>query len=143
MENLPLPIALTDEMKAAFETALEDGAPIIFATTNKEGMPDIGFKGSAMVFDSEHVAYWERALGTMYRNVTENSGVCLMYRNTKTKTVWKMFGHAEVLTEGPVRQAVMDRTIPLELDRDPERKGAAVMIRIDRVLQAGQLLMER
>lgn len=138
-----MPIALTDEMKQAFETALADGAPVIFATANNDGMPDIGFKGSAMVFDSEHVAFWERALGTMYRNVSENPGVCLLYRNTKTRTVWKMFGKAEVLTEGPVRQQVMDRTIALELDRDPERKGAAIMIRIDRVLQAGQLLMER
>ncbi|MBK7726811.1 MAG: hypothetical protein IPI33_16830 [Dehalococcoidia bacterium] len=54
-----------------------------------------------------------------------------------------MFGQAEVLTEGPVRQEVMDRTIPLELDRDPERKGAAIMIRIDWVLQLGKVIMER
>jgi hypothetical protein len=56
---------------------------------------------------------------------------------------WKMFGHAEVLSEGPVRQEIMDRTIALELDRDPERKGSGILIRIDRVLQAGQVIMER
>ena len=28
----------------------------------------------------------------------------------------------------------MDRTIQAELDRDPERKGVAVIIRVDRVL---------
>ncbi len=138
-----MPIALTDEMKAAFETSLADAAPVIFATAGKDGMPDIAFKGSAMVFDSEHVAFWERALGTTYRNLQENPGVCLLYRNAATRTVWKMFGQAEVLTEGPVRQEVMDRTIALELDRDPERKGAAVMIRIDKVLQLGQVIMER
>jgi hypothetical protein len=37
----------------------------------------------------------------------------------------------------------MDRTIQIELERDPERKGAAILIRIDNVLQAGQVLMER
>lgn len=138
-----MPIALTDEMKAAFETSLADAAPVIFASAGKDGMPDIAFKGSAMVFDSEHVAFWERALGTTFRNLKENPGVCLLYRNMATRTVWKMFGQAEVLTEGPVRQEVMDRTIALELDRDPERKGAAIMIRIDRVLQLGQVIMER
>lgn len=138
-----MPIELTEEMKTAFETSLADAAPVIFATAGKDGTPDIAFKGSAMVFDNEHVAYWERALGTTYRNLQENPGICLLYRNMATRTVWKMFGQAEVLTDGPVRQQVMDRTIQLELDRDPERKGAAVMIRIDKVLQLGQVIMER
>lgn len=138
-----MPIALPDDMKAAFETSLADGAPVLFATAGKDGMPDIAFKGSAMVFDSEHVAYWERALGATYANLKENPSVCVLYRNAATRTAWKMFGQAEVLTEGPVRQAVMDRTIALELDRDPERKGAAIVIRIDRVLQLGKVVQER
>ena len=136
-------IALTDEMKTAFENSLADGAPVLFATASKAGMPDIAFKGSAMIFDSEHVAFWERALGTTFNNLKENSGVCVLYRNAATRMAWKMFGHAEVLTEGPVRQEIMDRTIALELDRDPERKGSGILIRIDRVLQAGQVIMER
>ena len=138
-----MPIALTDEMKADFETSLADAAPVLFASASKSGMPDIAFKGSAMVFDSEHVAYWERALGTTFANLKENPGCCILYRNPANRTAWKMFGEAEVFTEGPVRQQIMDRTIQLELDRDPERKGAAVLVRIDKVLQAGQVLMER
>lgn len=138
-----MPIALPDEMKAAFETSLADGAPVLFASAGKSGMPDIAFKGSAMVFDGEHVAFWERALGTTFANLKENPGCCILYRNAATRVAWKMFGQAEVLTEGPMRQQIMDRTIQLELDRDPERKGAAVLVRIDRVLQAGQVIMER
>ena len=138
-----MPIALTEEMKTAFANSLADAAPVIFATANKAGLPDIAFKGSAMVFDEEHVAYWERSLGTTFRNLQENPGICLFYRNMATRTIWKMFGQAEVLTEGPVRQQIMDRTIQVELDRDPERKGAGVLIRIDRVLALGQVIMER
>jgi predicted pyridoxine 5'-phosphate oxidase superfamily flavin-nucleotide-binding protein len=138
-----MPIDLPDEMKSAFETCLADGAPVLFATASRDGMPDIAFKGSAMVFDKENVAFWERALGQTYANLKENPGVCVLYRNAATRVAWKMFGQAEVLTEGPVRQEVMDRTVPLELDRDPERKGAAIMIRIDRVLQLGKVIMER
>ena len=138
-----MPIALTDQMKAAFETSLADGAPVLFATAGKDGMPDIAYKGSAMVFDDEHVAFWERALGTTFKNLKENPGVCVLYRNTATRVAWKMFGQAQVFTEGPIRQQIMDRTIKFELDRDPERKGAGILVRIDRVLQAGQVLMER
>ena len=137
------PVVLTDEMRAAFETSIADAAPVIFASAGKDGMPDIAFKGSALVFDSEHVAFWERALGTTFKNLQENPGVCLLYRNMATRTVWKMFGKAEVLTEGPIRQQIMDRTIQLELDRDPERKGAGVLIRIDKVIALGQVVMER
>ncbi len=136
-------IELTDEMKVAFETALADSAPVIVASAGKSGMPDIAFKGSAMVFDKDHIAFWERALGTTFANLKENPGCCVLYRNGATRLAWKFFGEATVHTEGDIRQQVMDRTIQFELDRDPERKGAAIVVRIDRVLQAGQVLMER
>lgn len=138
-----MPIALTDDMKAAFATSLADGAPVIIASAGKNGMPDIAFKGSAMVFDADHVAFWERALGTTFNNLKENPGCCVLYRHAANRVAWKMFGEAQVLTDGPIRQQVMDRTVQFELDRDPERKGAAVLVRIDKVLQLGQVLMER
>jgi hypothetical protein len=40
-----------------------------------------------------------------------------------------------------VREAVMARTVKDELDKDPERKGAAVVIRVGKVTNlAGQVL---
>lgn len=136
-------IELTDEMKSAFESAIDDGAPVLVASASNAGMPDIAFKGSAMVFDKDHIAFWERALGTTYANLKENPGCCLLYRNAATRQAWKFFGEATVHNEGDIRQQVMDRTIQLELDKDPDRRGAAILVRIDRVLQAGKVLMER
>ncbi|WP_322796582.1 pyridoxamine 5'-phosphate oxidase family protein [Tepidiforma sp.] len=137
-------IALTDEMRQAFATALADGAPDIVATADPAtGEPDIAFKGSAMVFDAEHLAFWERAHGQTLRNLRANPRVCLLYRNPKTRTARKFFGHAELHEAGDLRQQVMDRTIPVELERDPERRGIAVLVRVDRVLQAGQVIMAR
>lgn len=137
-------IALTDDMRRAFETALADGAPVIVATADPAtGEPDIAFKGSAMVFDAERLAFWERARGQTLRNLEANPRVCLLYRNAKTRLAWKFFGAAELHRDGPLRQQVMDRTIQAELDRDPERRGIAVLIRVDRVVQAGQVIMSR
>lgn len=136
-------IELTDEMRGAFSTAVMDSAPVIVASASASGAPDIAFKGSAMVWDADHVAFWERSRGQTMRNLEENGEVCLMYANLSTRKFWKMFGVAEVLQDGDLRTAIMERTVQFELDRDPERKGAAVLIRIDRVLQAGQVLMER
>jgi hypothetical protein len=96
-----------------------------------------------MVWDKDHIAFWERARGQTMRNLEENGQACLLYRNVQTRVGWKFFGRAEVLQSGELREEIMAKTVSFELDRDPERKGAAVLIRIDRVLQAGQVLMER
>jgi predicted pyridoxine 5'-phosphate oxidase superfamily flavin-nucleotide-binding protein len=138
-----MPVELTDEMREAFANAVRDGAPVLIASASASGMPDIAFKGSAMVWDKDHVAFWERARGQTMRNMEENGQACLLYRNTQTRVAWKFFGKAEVLQSGPLREEIMARTVQFELDRDPDRNGAAVLIRIDRVLQAGQVLMER
>lgn len=138
-----MPVELTDEMREAFANAVKDGAPVLVASASASGMPDIAFKGSAMVWDADHVAFWERARGQTMRNLEENGQACLLYRNTQTRVAWKFFGKAEVLQSGPLREEIMAKTVQFELDRDPDRKGAAVLIRIDRVLQAGQVLMER
>jgi hypothetical protein len=137
------PIKLTEEMKNAFASALADGAPVIVATSGASGLPDVAYKGSAMVWDEDHLAFWERARGTTLRNMEENPQVCVLYRNPATRTAWKFFGAVELHPEGELRQQIMDHTIQLELDRDPERKGVAVLIRVDRVIQLGQVIMER
>ncbi len=136
-------IQLTDEMRERINNALTEGNPVMVATASASGMPDLVFKGSMMVFDSERLAYWERALGTTLQNLKENPQVCVMYRNPQTRTFWKMFGVAELHASGQTREAVMGRTIQVELDRDPERKGVAVVIRVDRVLEAGKETMRR
>ncbi|MGH2608766.1 MAG: pyridoxamine 5'-phosphate oxidase family protein [Tepidiformaceae bacterium] len=138
-----MPVELTQEMRDAFDNALKDGAPVLIASASATGMPDIAFKGSAMVWDKDHVAFWERARGTTMRNLEENGQACLLYRNIQTRVAWKFFGTAEVMQEGPLRDEIMARTTPIELDRDPDRKGAAVLIRIDRVVQGPNVLMQR
>ena len=136
-------VQLTDEMREAFANAVKDGAPVLVASASASGLPDIAYKGSAMVWDKDHLAFWERARGQTMRNLEENGQACLLYRNAQTRVGWKFFGVAEVLQSGELREEIMAKTVAFELDRDPERKGAAVLIRIDRVLQAGQVLMER
>ena len=38
--------------------------------------------------------------------------------------------------DGPVRDEIMARTPAPELERDPERKGIAVLVRVDRLEEA-------
>jgi len=136
-------IELNETMAEAINTAAVQAAPILVATASTSGMPDIAYKGSVMVFDSDHLAWWERALGTTLANVRENGHACLYYVNREKRQSFKFFGTAEVIDEGPIRDEVMSRTIQVELDRDPERKGVAVMVRIDKVIEPGKEPMVR
>ncbi|SRR5579885_3486371 len=136
-------IELTDEMRELLDSALADRTPVMVATASRAGVPDISFKGSAMVWDAEHLAFWERAHGETERNLAENPHVTLLYRNPEKRIGWKFWGTAELLREGELRGQIMARTNPIELDRDPERTGTAVLIRVDRVTQGANVLMQR
>jgi hypothetical protein len=53
-------IAIIDQMKELVDNALANGCPCVLASVSGDGEPDIGYKGSMMVFDKESLAYWER-----------------------------------------------------------------------------------
>ena len=137
-------IKLVDQMRELIDNALANGCPCILATASPDGEPDIGFKGSMMVFDDESLAYWERTRRQHLKNVTVNPKVIVLFRDAKTKVGWRFHGVATVHDSGPVRDQVMARTVPAELEKDPERKGSAVVIRIEKVTNlGGQVLQSR
>ena len=136
-------IEFTQEIKDAINSSFSAGLALTVATASKSGMPDLAMKGSTMAFDNEHLAFWERSHGQTLRNLQDNPQVCLFYRNPQARTAYKFFGVAELHTEGDLRQQIMDRTVEFELSRDPDRKGVAVLIRVDRILHMGQVIQER
>ncbi len=135
-------IDLTQEMKDAVNNALTDKVACILATASPDGKPGVGFRGSMMAYDNSSLAYWERTFRRSAENVLANPHVVILYRNPQTRTAWKFFGRVEVHTDGAVRDDVMNRVVQAELDRDPDRKGAAVVVRLDRIeSMAGEILM--
>jgi hypothetical protein len=136
-------IALNDAIRDTLAEAITTRTPALIASASAAGMPDMTYKGSLMVWDADHLAYWERSLGTTLNNLRENPNVCAMYTNFGNRTFLKFWGVAELYSEGDLRQQVMDRTVQVELDRDPERKGVAVVIRVDKVSELGKVTVER
>jgi general stress protein 26 len=137
-------ISISDQMKDLVDNALANGSPCILATVSGDGEPDIGYKGSMMVFDPESLAYWERTKRVHLKNVKENPRVIVLFRDAKTKAAWRFHGTATLHEDGPIRDQVMGRTVKEELDKDPERKGAAVVIRLDKITNmGGQVLSSR
>ena len=137
-------INITDDMQKLIDNALAEGVCCIVGTASKDGQPQISMKGSVLVFDRTTLAYWERAKRTAMANAAENPQIVIFYRNPEKRINWRFHGTATVYEEGAIRDNVMSRTVQAELDRDPERTGAAVLIRIDRITELnGNVLQER
>ena len=97
-----------------------------------------------MVYDAETLAYWERAKRTALENVAVNPKVTVLYNNMTDRIRWRFYGTAKVHESGPIREEVMSRTVEAELERDPERLGVAVLIKVNKVAElSGNVLQER
>jgi predicted pyridoxine 5'-phosphate oxidase superfamily flavin-nucleotide-binding protein len=137
-------IQLTDEMKELLYSALGDGMVPLVGTASKDGWPQISPKGSVMVYDQETLAYWERSKRSAMDNLAENPKVVIYYNNSATRTRWRFYGTATIHETGTIRDDVMSKTIQAELDRDPERTGVAVLVKIDKVGElSGNILQQR
>lgn len=137
-------IELTEEMAENVNAALASGFPCIMTASDPDGWPSIGYRGSTMVFDTERLAYWERSKRDGLANVSKNPKIAVMFMNREARIGWKFYGRATVIESGDLREQVWDRVVEFEQGRDPEKKGVAVIVEVDKVeTYGGQLLMER
>jgi uncharacterized protein len=116
-------------------SALAEGVFCVIATQGMDGVPDIGFKGSVHVVDRDHLAYWERTRGEHLANLRNVPGVSVLYFNRARGLYLRLYGRAELYEDGPVREQIMAGTPAPELERDPQRQGIGVLIRIDRLVE--------
>jgi hypothetical protein len=126
-------IALDDELSGIINGALAAGAPMLVASVDAEGRPRMTFRGSLQVFSSDQLGFWARNPegGTM-DNIAGNPHVAMMLRNPITRVVLQMAGRARVAV-GDERDRVYASAPEIERNADPERKGAGVIVDLDRV----------
>jgi predicted pyridoxine 5'-phosphate oxidase superfamily flavin-nucleotide-binding protein len=111
--------------------------------TSKDGQPDVALKGSLMVWDAEHLAWWERGRAETEAGVRANPRVAVMVRNvTRDKRTIRFYGEARIVDDPALRERIWERVIQVEKDTDPEKQGVAVLVRVDRV-RAGKFDIQR
>lgn len=137
-------IDMIGEIKDLVDRNHADGWSCIVGTSDKDGQPQLSLKGSVMVFDSETLAYWERAKRSALENVVANPKVVVLYNNMKDRVRWRFYGVADVHQSDAIREEVMSRTVQDELDRDPDRLGVAVLVKVNKISELnGNVLQER
>ena len=114
----------------------------VVATAN-DGRLDVALKGSLMVWDADHLAWWERGRAETEAAVRANPQVAVMVRNsTRDRRTLRFYGEARIVDDPALRERVWERVIQVEKDTDPEENGVAVLVRIDRV-RAGKFDIQR
>jgi hypothetical protein len=129
---------IPENLHTPINTAYPDYT-LLVGSVLSDGRAQISPRGSLYVYDSEHFAMWERGRGTTNENLVDGSKLTILYRNMSLQVdgplprggIARFFGTARLIKEGPLRDEIYNGIIKHEQGRDPEKKGFAVLIKVD------------
>jgi len=130
-----IPKVLHEHINTAFPAT-----PCLVGTVLPNGYAQISPRGSTMVFDDEHLALWERGKGTTTANMQDGTKITVFFRKPQLREAGilpkgglaRFYGTAKIHKSGPAYEEVWTRLVQPEKDRDPQRKGFAVLIQVER-----------
>ena len=130
-----IPKVLHEHINTAFPAHV-----CLVATVLPNGFAQVSPRGSTMVFDDEHLALWERGKGSTTSNLRDGSKVTVFFRKPALREagllpkggVARFYGLATTHRAGPAYEEVWRHLVQPEKDRDPDRKGFAVLIKVER-----------
>ena len=130
---------ISEKLKALIRSAWDDGAPCLVATQGPNG-PNISPKGSMVVFDDDHLAYWERSEETSagkprprqarLRDLRQLQGAAR--RRSRLRAFCDFTANAELHESGPVRDAIFNLLLPREQTHVGADTGIGVLVKIER-----------
>jgi hypothetical protein len=129
---------ISEKVRKLVDNAWVDGYCCLLATAGPDG-PNISPKGSMLVFDDDHLAYWERSKKQALANLGHDPRVTVIYANMKAQRdnvlesgFLRFYGTAELYESGPTREAIFKRLTKREQEHDGADKGIGVLIKINR-----------
>jgi hypothetical protein len=130
-----IPKALQPHLNAAFPEHV-----CLVGSVLPDGHAQITLRGSTMVYDDEHFGLWERGRGSTNANLADGAKVTVFFRKPQLRAdgvlpnggVARFYGTAKSYKSGTVYDEVWRRLVQPEKDRDPEKKGYAVLIKVER-----------
>ena len=105
-----------------------------------DGYAQITPRGSTMVYDEQHLALWERGKGSTNKQLQDGAKVTVFLRKPQLREagvlpkggIARFYGIARVHRSGAIYDKVWQKLVQPEKDRDPQKKGYAVLIRVER-----------
>jgi hypothetical protein len=131
-------MAISQKIKDLINNAWTDGYVCLLATVGSDG-PNISPKGSMMVFDDQHLAYWERSKKKALENLQKDKRVVMMYSNFKAQRdgvlpngFLRFWGTVEMHESGPIHDAIFARLSKREQEHAGADTGIGILIKIER-----------
>jgi hypothetical protein len=128
----------SEKIKTALHNAWADDCVCLVGTVGKDG-PNISPKGSLIVYDDEHLAYWERSKRKALENLGHDPRVVVVYSNMKAAREGKIqsaclrfYGTATVHASGKIKDAIFAKLLRREQKHDGADAGVGVLIKIER-----------
>ena len=130
-----IPKVLHEHINSAFPVNV-----CLVASVLPNGFAQVTPRGSTMVFDDEHFAFWERGRGTTNASLHDGTKITIFFRKPELRQagilpkggIARFYGIATLHKSGPIYEQIWNRVIQPEKDRDPERKGFGVLVKIER-----------
>ena len=130
-----IPKALHEHINTAFPAHV-----CLVATVLPNGFAEVTPRGSTMVLDDQHLALWERGKGSTNANLENGTKLTVFLRKPALREsgllpkggIARFYGTAEIHKSGPVYEEIWARLVQPEKDRDPEKKGFGVRIKVER-----------
>jgi len=130
-----IPKALHEHINTAFPAHV-----CLVATVLPNGFAQVTPRGSTMVLDDQHLALWERGKGSTNANLANGTKVTVFLRKPALREsgllpkggIARFYGIAEIHKSVPVYEEIWTRLVQPEKDRDPEKKGFGVRIKVER-----------
>ena len=130
-----IPKVLHEHINTAFPANV-----CLVATVLPSGFAQVTPRGSTMVFDDDHIGLWERGKGSTTTNLKDGSKVTVFFRKPALREAGilpkgglaRFYGTARILKSGPEYEEVWRRLVQPEKERDPDKKGFAVLIKVER-----------
>jgi len=131
-------MAFSETIRRLITNAWDDGYMCLLGTSGEQG-PNVSPKGSMMLFDDQHLAYWERSKKQALANLQHDNRVIVIYSNMQAQRdkvlesgVLRFYGTAELHESGPMHDAIFARLNERESTHVGADTGVGVLIKIDR-----------
>jgi hypothetical protein len=130
-----IPKVLQEHIDSAFPAHV-----CLVGVVQPNGYAQISPRGSTMVYDDDQLALWERGKGSTNKLLQDGTKVTVFLRKPQLREsgilpkggVARFYGTAKLHRSGPAYDKVWQKLVQPEKDRDPEKKGYAVLIKVER-----------
>ncbi len=140
-------IKLDEEIKKNIETAIDHQKTLTAAYVDTDNQPHISFYGSTHVHSDDELALWVRNPdGALLKTLPEHPNIAFIYGDIGNTIYYTFEGRGRVATDTTTRDRVYNEMHPVERKFDAEKKGMAVIVKLDKVTllsKAGKQVMQR